>query len=165
MSDFDTFPARPAPMPVPVIQLPPPPDAVSKGVSAFRVACAQWAPHPGASDHKTELQACDVVLNRDIQFPLGVSIGVIGTLAFVWFVSASRSLIRARAFSPADNQAFHGVLGLLGIGGGYVASWPLTWQFGGVWSDTKCELAVAGCITGMVGLLAVLRWQKQRVTT
>ncbi len=65
----DDFP-HPIPMPPPaMIQLPSPPHEVTDGVAALRVACAKWAPSPGASDHKSELQACDTVLNRNTDSP------------------------------------------------------------------------------------------------
>jgi hypothetical protein len=93
MNDNQTIPPwRPVPL------LAQPPADVTEAVPNLRVACAKWAPQPGASDYKTEVQACDTVLGRDMSFPNDLAIGVMITLCVVgialFLVALARDLRR-----------------------------------------------------------------------
>lgn len=74
--------------------LPPPPAAVTNALNELRMVCWVWTPHPGRSDHQSELQACNAVLGRDdpavthyVDLGLGVLVGI-GVVAVCMVVHA-----------------------------------------------------------------------------
>lgn len=80
--------------PEPMSDLPPPPAAVTNALNELRMVCWVWTPHPGRSDHQSELQACNTVLGRDdpavmhyVDLGLGTMIGF-GVLVVFFFLRA-----------------------------------------------------------------------------
>ena len=141
--------------------LPAPPAEVTDGVTALRVACAKWAPHLGASDHQAEVQACNVVLGRDQQFPIGVNLGVFGTLTVVGFIQASRCVIRFRSATKIQDVVVHVAIVFLGALAGVAAGIALMLQFGDGWSSAKDQMVFAACGLVATAGLAGLRWLRQ----
>lgn len=94
--------------PIPVIQLARPPAEITNAVTTLRIACAKLAPNFGTSDHKIEVQACDVVLGRDLNYPFGVFHGVTFTIVVfgIWMILTAsvrgiRQILRERRGRPA----------------------------------------------------------------
>lgn len=91
----------PAPQPMP--DLPPPPAAVTNALNELRMVCWVWTPHPGRSDHQSELQACNAVLGRDDPAmahyaDLGLDVLVGLGVVVVWRVLVSPAQDAAAAF-------------------------------------------------------------------
>jgi len=146
----------PAPAPIPL--LPPPPAEVSDAIAAAAVACDKWAPTYGVNEaHKTEVHFCDVALNRDVDFSLGVCAGVAAALASVAFLWACRSAIRQPAFTKSEEAAAILFCCFLAVPVGFAAN-LLAQLFNPTWSG---HLFGYGAALGAAAGLILLRWLAQ----
>lgn len=153
----------PAQLPAPaLIALPPPPADVTDALELLRVACAQWAPRPGVSDHQTVAHVCDVVLDRDQQFETGAGFGVVYTLAAVGFLMACWALIRARPIDRFEDLVAYLALGLLAIPAGIVTGSLVVRNYGQFFPTGEVRLAIAAGVLAVARMLAALRWWRQR---
>ena len=150
-----------SPMPMPVASLPPPPANVTDALTALRVVCAQWAPHPGPSDHQTEIRVCNAALDRDTQFSGGIMVGVAVTLTAVALHGTCRSTIKGAAIDRFDEIATYALLALLALPIGLVIGSVLIWNFGDNWNGGIAGLAIAACVVLSAAFLALLRRRAQ----